>query len=140
MGTPMNLQAIYSVFMQALCCWREARGETTEAQRGVIWTILNRSKRGGWWGSDPVSVVLHPFQFSSFNSNDANAVKFPAATDAVFKNILTLVVAPGTDPTSGATSYFDRSLDSNPPSWATDGGMMHTCDIGNLHFYKRVCG
>jgi hypothetical protein len=42
------------------------------------------------------------------------------------------------DLTRGATSYFDKSLDLNPPSWAIDGHMKHVCDFGRLHFYAKV--
>jgi hypothetical protein len=42
------------------------------------------------------------------------------------------------DITHGATSYFDRSLDANPPSWAKDGEMGHVCDFGRLHFYAKA--
>ncbi len=42
----------------------------------------------------------------------------------------------GDDPVAGATHYFDKSLDSNPPKWATDSSMTHTIDLGAFHFYR----
>ena len=42
-----------------------------------------------------------------------------------------------TDPTQGSTSYFDKSLDSSPPGWATDGSQIHKVDLGDFHFYVR---
>jgi hypothetical protein len=50
--------------------WREARAESTEAQRGIIHTVVNRAAKAGWWGTDVVSVSLKLFQFSSLNLND----------------------------------------------------------------------
>jgi cell wall hydrolase len=65
-------------FMLALCVWREARGETARGRRLVANTIVNRTidphKR---WPTTIEGVVLQPFQFSSFNKNDPNAVQFP---------------------------------------------------------------
>jgi hypothetical protein len=32
----------------------------------------------------------------------------------------------------------DKSLDSRPPKWATDGSNIHTADFGNLRFWAWV--
>lgn len=42
------------------------------------------------------------------------------------------------DTAGGATSYYDKSLDSRPHKWATDGSNVHTVDFGNLRFWARV--
>ena len=55
--------------------WREARGESTEAQRGIIRTVVNRAAKAGWWGTDVASVILKFFQFSSLNLNDPRRCK-----------------------------------------------------------------
>jgi spore germination cell wall hydrolase CwlJ-like protein len=128
----------YSFIMLALAIWREARGEVYAAKQGVAWVIQNRVLNPGWWGHDLVGVILMPFQFSSFNSGDPNATKFPAEADPSWADSLDVankVIADALpDNTSGATSYFDNSI--APPGWATDGSQVHTVDIGNLHFYK----
>jgi N-acetylmuramoyl-L-alanine amidase len=121
----------YATVLTALCAWREARGETLLAQQGVIWVILNRAAKPGWWGKDPISVILAPEQFSSFDENDPNSVKFPSAADGIFPDILNLAVNPGTDPTGGATSYYSGDV---VPYWAST--MTHTVDIADLHFYR----
>lgn len=131
---PINTANAYEKILLALCVWREARGEQIAAQRGVAWTILNRASKPGWWGKDIVSVILAPFQFSSFNPHDANSGRFPQSTDPVFREIVLLAADPGEDPTEGATSYYDKSLDSNPPGWAA--GMLKTVDIGSFHFFR----
>jgi hypothetical protein len=130
--TVANLDAIY---LQALCCWREARGEAPETQRAQIWSVLNRCAVAAWWNhniaNDPVEVILMPEQYSAFNVGDPNATKFPHSSDAVFKEIKLLVLSPGDDPTGGATHYYSGDV---VPDWAA--AMQHTVDIGNLRFFK----
>ncbi len=76
-----TLEQIYEVFLLALVIWREARGETLAAKLAVAWVVRNRVQRPGWWGKDWGSVVLKPFQFSSFNHNDPNATRWPDPLD-----------------------------------------------------------
>lgn len=128
----------YSLILLAVCIWREARGETIEGKQAVAWTVNNRVLNPGWWGHTLSSVILMPWQFSSFNSGDPNAVKWPTPGDQSWIDSLTVAtgVLGGTlpDNTGGATSYFDNSI--APPSWATDGSNTKTVSIGNLNFYK----
>jgi cell wall hydrolase len=130
--TVNNIDAIY---LTSLCTWREARGEVVESQRGVIHTILNRAAVASWWNhhisNDPVAVILMPEQFSSFNANDPNAVKFPQVSDGIFQEIKLLVLSPGDDPTDGATHYHSGDA---KPYWVED--MKFTVQIGGLKFYK----
>ncbi len=141
-----TLEQVYEVFLLALVIWREARGEILAAKYGVAWVVMNRTKHPGWWGGpSTVSVILKPFQFSSFNHNDPNATRWPSPLDTSWEASLQIAAdmyaGQGQDPTSGAVYYFDRSLDNNPPVWAIDGSTVHTADIGNLHFYARAtCG
>ena len=128
----ITTQTAYETVLLALCCWREARGETLEAQRGVIWSVLNRAARPGWWGKDVVSVILMPKQYSSFNADDPNAVKLPTSTDSVWQEIMLLAVSPGADPTGGATNYYSDGIPS--PSWAAE--MTLTKKIDSLNFYR----
>jgi len=138
------LEQVYEVFLLALVIWREARGESLPAKLGVAWVVRNRVQRPGWWGKDWISCVLKPFQFSSFNATDPNAVRWPSPLDTSWEASLQIAAdvyaGRGQDPTSGAVYYFDRSLDNNPPAWAIDGSNAHTADIGNLHFYRRANG
>ena len=133
----------YPFTLLALCIWREARGESSTTKLAVAWSIRNRVSKGGWWGNTWLTVILKPWQYSSFNANDPNAKLLPGPSDPSWFDSLNAAndvfdnpASP--DPTNGATSYFDKSLDSNPPSWAIDGSKVHTCDIGSLHFYKEV--
>lgn len=126
-----------------LAIWRESRGELLTTKQAVAWTIKNRTMRPGWWGGPSYSsIILFPYQFSSFNHNDPNAVKWPTRGDPSWLDSVTAAagVYGGTlpDMTKGATSYFDMSLDSDPPRWSFDGSQVHTVDFGKLHFYRTA--
>jgi cell wall hydrolase len=124
--------------LMKLCVWREARGEGMLGKRGVAHVIQNRADDPSWWGHDVRSVILKPWQFSSFNAADPNSCKWPALGDSSFQdceNICEAVSAgKDEDVTSGATSYYDTSI--QPPKWAADGINVLTLAVGRLRFYK----
>ncbi len=144
----MNPQAQADIGLLALVLWREARGEDVATKRAVAWSIRNRVANPGWWGKTWWGVILMPEQYSSFNHNDPNATKWPLQIDPSWEECLSVAISVYTedvkqtpsipDPTSGATSYFDRSMDSNPPSWALDRSMKHVLNSGNLRFYAKA--
>lgn len=140
----MTAEQAYEFALLVLCLWREARGEGSEAQHGVAWVIKNRVAKGGWWGNSYCSVILKPFQFSSFNGPDksgkvdANATKFPIPeTDQAYGSCVMAAkhVYEGTtpDPTLGAAYYHDTSI--KPPDWTAK--MKFTVGIGKLLFYRE---
>lgn len=145
---PSNPSQMYDFILFALCIWREARGEALNTKQAVAWSIRNRVLNPGWWGHSFETVILMPYQYSSFNRTDPNATKLPMMTDPTWADCLLVSqqvystdpqTAPQIpDPTNGATSYFDASMDANPPTWATDGSMKKTADIGRIHFYKKA--
>lgn len=165
-------------FVGALCTYREARGETANTQFAQACSVVNRVLNPKWWGSDILTVVLKPWQYSSFNMNDPNNVVWPLgikrpntnlhglyenrlltsfirsvmedaqqSTDVpdvndawysclnAFNNAVRGVLA---DPTLGATSYYDKSLDYHPPNWAVDGSEVLTATVGRLRFWKEA--
>jgi spore germination cell wall hydrolase CwlJ-like protein len=141
--SPSHQEEFYDLFILALCIWREARGESIDTKRAVAWVIRNRADHPGWWGGPSiVSVVLHPWQFSSFNHADPNSTKLPQPDDPSW--IASLMAAQraynrvGPDPTAGAVLYFDKSMDSDPPPWSKDNSMTHCCDVGAIHFFRRA--
>ena len=93
-----------------------------------------------WWNggiaNDTTHVILFPEQYSSFNVGDPNATKFPKmpVDVAIFQNILIMTIAPGDDPTSGATSYY--SVDIDPPRWVPS--KVFCCQIDAMRFYKEA--
>jgi len=137
-----ELRKIWEVYMLALAMWREARNQPFEVIAIVGCSMRNRVLRPRWWGKTYVEVVLCRDQYSSFNREDPNAVKFPAFADQVFPVCLSLAAAihDGVlpDKADGTDSYFDRSLDDHPPSWATDGSKTHVMDAGDFHFYRTL--
>ena len=124
--------------LMKLCVWREARGEGILGKRGVAHVIQNRADDPSWWGHDVRSVILKPWQFSSFNAADPNSNKWPAHGDPSFRDCENVceAVAGGSDEdiTSGATSYYDISIPR--PRWASDGTNVLTLSVGRLRFYK----
>lgn len=140
----MNLYSGYDNYsdqdLLALAIWREARNQPHEAKLGVGMSIRNRVQHPRWWGRTYNQVILDKWQFSSFDPSDPNSNKFPspdldwnAYLDA--EDCATSVLAGAADNTQGAVSYFDRSLDSHPPAWASSPQFQHSADIGNFHFY-----
>lgn len=128
----------------ALCNWREASNQIQAAKYAQVWSVKNRVQHPTWWGHTWREVILDPWQFSSFNKNDVNTHRWPKddepswlecieTTALVFNN-----PEGNPDSTSGATSYFDKSLDHNPPKWAVNGSNVHTLDVGSFHFFRRT--
>jgi hypothetical protein len=64
-------------FVGGLCAYREARGETAATQFAQACSVCNRVMQPCWWGTDVITVVLKPFQYSSFNFNDPNNLVWP---------------------------------------------------------------
>ena len=130
-----KLDEVPKVYLMGLCAWREARGCSVEAIRGVLHVIQNRAAKPSWWGADVVDVILKPSQFSSFNADNPEVGKFPGNDDRVFAQILGLVerVLTGEDEdlTGGGTHYHDASV---TPDWAQS--MRVTAKIGSFTFYK----
>ena len=138
----MNPQNMYGVILLAVCIWRESRGELHVTKTAVAWSIRNRVLKPGWWGHSFEGVILMPWQYSSFNHSDPNAVKWPNSADPAWVDSLDIAQKVFTndpalpDPSHGATSYFDISLDTDPPKWSFDGSNVKTVDMGRLHFYR----
>lgn len=135
---------LYNIILLALCNWREAQNQSTAAKMGQAWSVRNRVERPGFWdwGDSYSSVILKPFQYSSFNHNDPNALKLPYETDTSWQQCLSIAqdVYQGIseDPVSGATHYYDSSLDAHPPEWATSGKMEHIVDLGAFRFFRPL--
>src|SRR5580698_3087561 len=112
--TPQPYNTLSDLELCALCVWREARGEGLLGKRGVAHVILNRASEPGWWGSTIQSVILFPFQFSSFNPSDPNADKWPLEDDPSWMDSLNVaqdvLVNNDSDITNGAVYYYDISI------------------------------
>jgi len=127
--------------------WGENRGGGYIGMQSVANVIMNRAKRGGWWGATPMAVCLHPWQFSTWNpmivhqTPDSNYLATVSVTDEniLFEyalQIAQLAIAGALpDLTEGADSYYALSLDA-APAWAKNA--VHTMDIAGQSFYKTV--
>lgn len=133
----LNEQEAMDFTLLALCVWREARGEPLEGKKAVAWSVRNRVLHPSWWGTDWATVILHPWQFSSFNRNDPNATLWPMKHEPAWRDSIDAAVeaweAIVPDPTDGATQYH---ADSMTPAWAKK--MVRVSHIGNHIFYKEI--
>ena len=137
--TPQQLLRQYAtdpVRLLALCIYREARGESLQAKKGVASTVLNRcvmAPREGF-RSDIIGNVLKPYAFSSFLPEDPNYSVFPTESDPVWLDCLAAAHPTiAADPTDGAVFYHDNTLLHAPSAWGT---VIPTTQIGRLKFYK----
>lgn len=116
--------------------WGEARGEGQTGMQAVANVIMNRVKKGGWWGATVQDVVLKKWQFSTWNENDPNRKKALNVTTAdpqfwTAKKISALAYNGQLDDiTGGATNYHAKSVS---PAWASS--MTKTATIGQHIFY-----
>lgn len=128
--------AVWQDWLAALCLWREARGlpflTRSDSFRAIFHVMLNRLADHRW-PNTLQEVILQPFQFSSFNAKDSNVVKFPPVGSPIFRECITIVLAPGNDPTGGATHYETNPNEATDPIWAK-GQPCYT--VGPFEFYK----
>jgi N-acetylmuramoyl-L-alanine amidase len=129
----------HAVLTLAQTAWGEARGEGIAGMLAVIHVVLNRVRHAGGWGTDIVSVCMHPKQFSCWNENDPNReqmLRVPT-TDVEFSRALVLAqwAVAGElvgDPTNGAVNYYAHGI--APPYWAL--GLSPCAIIGNHLFFR----
>lgn len=130
---------VAAVDILARTIWGEARGEGAEGMAAVAAVIVNRARRGGWWGNSIRAVCLKPWQFSCWNPTDPNRVKLltVGTEDAAFRVALEIArqAVAGTlpDPTGGATHYHNATVS---PTWAK--GAQVSAQIGGHVFYRGV--
>jgi N-acetylmuramoyl-L-alanine amidase len=119
-----------------LCIYREARGEGFLGKRGVGCVVRNRVEARTYFGHDYASVILKPYQFSSFNANDPNASVWPIDGESVWLECLAEandVLGGCEDLTFGALFYYSPPLTAPPRAW---GNVIATAHIGRLDFFK----
>jgi spore germination cell wall hydrolase CwlJ-like protein len=125
------------LMLLALCIWREARGESIEAKRGVASVIRNRCALAPAQGfkSTASANILKPWAFSSFMQGDPNAVKYPAEADPSWHDSLAAAGIDGKSPdlSCGAVFYYSKPLTCAPHAW---GQVYHSATIGGLEFYR----
>lgn len=125
--------------LMELCVWREAEGEGLIGKRGVAWTIMNRANHPSWWGHDIVNCILHPYQYSSFNSDNPREKCWPDDNQPAFQDCVLvcndILEGADSDPTQGSQFYHDVSIET-PPGWIAAGYTM-TLAVGRLKFWRQ---
>jgi len=120
----------------ALNIWMEARGEAFEGKVAVAEVIRNRLKAGRW-GKTVIQVVLSPYQFSGWNTNDPNRIKALLLDDSDPKYQECVrawqTARSNTNFAKGAMFYFNPKV-VKAPAWATPQKFLTT--IGNHKFYS----
>lgn len=134
-GPSLNAQQ----YLESLCLFREARGESQACKAAILAVIRNRAADPkNRWPKDTCKVITQPFQFSSFNQNDPNVSKFPIPGDPEFGawvDCANVVLTPLTaDPTSGANGYESLPANMPKPAWADPAKITMT--LGPFRFYK----
>lgn len=126
--------------VMARTLWGEARGEGYSGMQAVANVIMNRVKRGGWYGLTPSEVCKKPYQFSCWLKSDPNYQKLTTVTtsDRLFKQAVDIATAAvnGTLPdiTGGATEYHTKAV---TPKWDYSK-LTKTASIGQHIFYKSA--
>lgn len=128
-----------ALFYLAFVAWREARSSklSDAARLGVMFTLLNRVSRPGWWGKTIAEVAIKKWQYSSLTDpKDRQLTTWPIESDPSWFNCLSLaqrvIYGEVDNPVPGADSYFDDSI--APPKWATADKFVKK--IGTLSFYN----
>jgi N-acetylmuramoyl-L-alanine amidase len=115
----------------------EARGESLLGKIAVAHVILNRAKKGGWWGNTVAGVCKMPWQFSCWNENDPNRAKIMRATPpelAECAEAAALALSGiWADPTNGACHYMVKGTKA---TWAE--GREPDLQIGAHVFYRGI--
>jgi spore germination cell wall hydrolase CwlJ-like protein len=133
---PTDYSLMSDMGILALVCWREARGEGLLGKRAVACVVRNRIAANSFFGHDWHSVILKPYQFSSFNANDPNADKWPEDNDPSWEDccdVAQMVIDGAQDVTNNALYYFSPPLTEPPREW---GSVIPAANIGHLSLWK----
>lgn len=126
----------------ALCIWRESSNQGMLGRRAVGCVIRNRVT-SHWLGDSTYhAVILHPYQFSSFNApprthiTDPNESRWPVDGEESWMDCLATandIIGGIEDVTNGAKFYYSPPLKAPPSAW---GAVAATAHIGALDFFK----
>ncbi len=125
----MRCPALDDLTLLALTVWGEARGEPFDGQVAVAHVIMNRAR-----DQKPIAeVVLKPWQFSFFNTEDSSRPRIGAIDEASPEWWLAYKAAAAAffdlipDTTNGATHYLNveatkKITGGRLPAWAAKPG------------------
>mgnify|MGYP003149696888 CR=1 FL=1 len=127
------------LFTLAKTIYGEARGESNLGKQAVCHVILNRVKKGGWWGNTIEKVCRKKYQFSCWNENDPNRKKLEDLTLDNTDYLTCIGVAVRclshelVDNTDKCTHYHVKNLQ---PYWAAQE--TPDVEIENHVFYRGI--
>ena len=121
-------------YILSLAVWREARGESAAGRRLVAQVIENRVADPRW-PDTYVSVITQHLQFSAFNLDDPNVVKFPSETDPAWADCVGSadLVLESTHQLTDANHYHSTAV---LPNWAKANPDKVVAREGHHVFYR----
>lgn len=134
------LATLDALMIMARTIYGEARNEPWVGMVAVGYVITNRVKKGGWWGSDIISVCQAPYQFSCWNKSDPNRprlLKTHPAKDVAFRQCIAAAASVMSEleptPVGHSTHYHTSAI---LPAWAK--GHTPKITIGAHVFYEGI--
>ena len=134
------IQRATAWYTLALTVWREARGEAYETREAVAGVVMERVRRGGWYGSDVTTVCTKKWQFSSLTDpRDEQLTLWPQLADLHWLECAQIaddaLAGRLVSRAGSADLYHDDSL-TNPPPWAKPECFV--IQLGRLLFYDSM--
>lgn len=131
----------YPRLILARTLYGEARGEGHHGMECVAQVVINRVRRGGWWGDDIVEVCLKPWQFSCWNKNDPNRSKIESllpGTNSAFDLAYEIAgqAINGTMPNHIGTDVYHYKVRGLYANWAV--GQTASYTAGGHEFYRGI--
>lgn len=126
-----------TLYLLALCLWREARGEPIEGKVAVADVILTRAADPRWPDS-VAGVITQRYQFSAFNRTDPNVTKFPDPGGdplewAAFVECASVAATALANGPSGSADHYHATSMEREPEWSFK--MRRVGEIGGHVFY-----
>lgn len=129
MNDPIQLLRLFAL---AICVWREASGESLLGKLLVAQTVENRV-RDPRWPETYIGVITQRLQFSSFNQNDPNVVRWPAEIDAAWSDCVAAAELVVAAPSALTAANHYHALNVHPP-W--EDATKVVAREGNHIFYR----
>ena len=123
--------------------WQEARGEPREGQVAVAEVIRNRMQRKYQSDGTVVGTVLRPYQFSGWNTGDANR-RISAVLEEDDPIVVQLLgcwreaIGGASNYAKGAVLYLNPTILGSEPPWLVESHRVAI--IGRHHFYDTGKG
>ncbi|WP_306555469.1 cell wall hydrolase [Acidovorax sp.] len=128
-----------AVDVLARTLWAEARGENKSGIEAVACVVVNRTRKGGWWGDTVETVCRYPWQFSCWNPGTPSLEQLLRVTeeDTLFRLCQSIaraaIAGEVADVTKGACHYHRYDVQ---PDWSR--GHQPSASIGTHRFFNDI--